>query len=384
MRILYQPTQDSPSDWQQTDEALWAGLNSFTCHAVCVQGVTFDGADHYSVEPVSPGVVRIIVWYDDPGDWPAGQRWAREWTFSHLSADPDPRYGGAIRPQHQQVIYAEDGIRPILKAAYGSDPTIKFKPWAAFDPNRPNPMHGAWVSDAQHADQQAAQSTQGWRTWTEGVDPSDLDSNGHIKDQRSQGRYEVPKGTRTYYHNTTTSPDGPIGGPDFNNVLGLSPAGAGNQVSGGVNQSGRDCWEATTPAGEPASAAWPTTGDYRYQIDCVAAGADLTYGLLTQGTQTGAFFRNNAANTSHLQTLQQDQPAFSGSGLNIASMTNPAWTAGSASDRFGIEVAAVRVVGHGTQTMTLQLGEADDFADGPWPSAPSAPTQNATFFGTAF
>lgn len=96
MRILYQPTQGNPTGWKQVDSSGWAGLSSFICHALCVQGVVIDGFDHYSVEPVEAGIVKVIVWNDDEDDWPVGQRWAREICFRHLAPDPDPRFGGAF------------------------------------------------------------------------------------------------------------------------------------------------------------------------------------------------------------------------------------------------------------------------------------------------
>ena len=382
MRICYQPTQDSPSDWEQTEADAWVGLSSFTCHALCVQGVTFDGADHYSVEPVSPGVVRVIVWYDDATDWPPGQRWAREWTFKHLCQDPDPRYGGAVRPQHSQTIYAEDSIRPVLEAAYGTNPSIQFKNWAAFNTNRANPMSGAWVTDQQHADQQACQSIQGWRTWTEGLGPNELDKSGCVKVQRRMARFKIPKGTRTYYNNNTATTT-PVTA-DFENELGLVAGGAALQTSGGIGGNGSQVWSTATPSNEPSSAAWPTTGEYRYQLDTTAAGVDLTFGLLTQGNDNGHFSRINSAASSELQTIEQDEGAFFGSGLHLATITDPAWSAGASGDRFGFVVAAVRVTGHGNQTITLQVGESDDFADGPWSAAPAAPGENAAFFGSNF
>lgn len=381
MRVLYQPTQDSPSDWHQTEASEWAGLDAFTCHALCVQGVTFDGADYYSVETVDACTIRVVVWHDS-ADWPAGQRWARVWTFCHLAPDPDPRFGGAIRPQHSQVIYAESGIRTILEAAYGSNPAITFQDWSAFDPNRVNPMPGSWVPEEQHEAQCDCQSVQGWRTWTEGLDDFELDAHGCVRNQRKMGRYKVPQGTRTYYNNNTSATTPHVA--DFQNLLGGSPGGAATQTTGGIGGNGRDCWSAVTSASEPDSAAWPTTGEYRYQLDVTAAGADLTFGLLNQGNQNGHFARINAAASSDLQTIVQDEAAFSGSGLHLATITDPAWTAGASTDRFGFLVAAVRTTGHGNQTMTIQVGETDDFTDGPWAAAPAGPTENAPYFGTNF
>jgi hypothetical protein len=350
-----------------------------------VQGLTVDGFDHYSVEPVEAGIVKVIGWCDDPDDWPVGQRWAREICFRHLAPDPDPRFGGAINTCQTQVIYADTGIKAAFEAAYAGNSKVEIKDWTDFDPNRSNPMEGAWVSDEAHAAHQAEQSVESWRTWTEGVDPFDLDKNGRVRNQRKMGRYVIPTGTRTYYHNATalSIPVYQAAGVDHENELGLSPAGQTNEVSGNVGGAGALVWAAATPSNEPNSAAWPTTGVYRYQIDCIAVGADLTFGLLTQGTgDDGGFMRLNAALDTELQRVVQDQSAFSGSGLHLASITDPAWSAGSVSDRFCVLVAAVRVTGHGNQTMTLQVGESDDFADGPWTAAPPAAIENAIFFGS--
>jgi len=381
MRILYQPTQANPTGWKQVDSSGWAGLGPFTCHALCVQGVVLDGADHYAVEPVEPGVVRVVLWNDDLEDWPVGQRWAREVYFRYLASDPDPRLGGALNTNQSHVLYVEDGIKATLQAAYAGNSKVVLKDWVDFDPNRANPMDGRWVSDGHHAAHCAKQTIHGWRTWTEGLDPSELDAQGRVKCQRALGRFIVPKGTRTYYHNGTD-----LAIPAYialnENALGLTAAGSANE-NASIAQGGELAWAAATPANEPNSAAWPTTGTYRYQIDCVAAGVDLTFGLLTQAGYTGGFARINSALDTELQRIEQAQSAFSGSGLHLATITNPAWSGGSASDRFAIKIAGVRVIGHGNQTITLQLGEADDYADGPWPEG-GVVAENATFFGSNF
>lgn len=381
MRILYQPTRANPTGWEQVDSSGWAGLDPFTCHALCVQGVVVDGADHYSVEPVEPGVVRVIVWNDDLEDWPVGERWAREIYFRHLAPDQDPRFGGAINTNQTHVLYAEGVAKAALEAAYSGNSRVVIKDWTEFDPNRANPMDGQWVSDAEHAAHQREQTVQGWRTWTEGLDPSELDAQGRVKAQRAVGRYVRPVGTRTYYHNGTDLSI-PAYSADHENALETSATGATSEDAS-ISQSGALAWAAATPVSEPDSAAWPTTGTYRYQIDCIAAGADLTFGLLTQSGYTGGFARLNSALDTELQLIVQSQSAFAGSGLHLATVTDPAWSAGAASDRFGIKIAATRPVGHGGQVMTLQLGEVDDYADGPW-AAPAGPSENSVFFGTNF
>lgn len=381
MRILYQPTLATPVDWIEIDSSAWVGMPAFTCHALCVQGVVFEGADLYAVEEIGAGV-RVVVIHEDPGDWPVGQRWAREWFFTPYRRHPDPRFGGAITPEQAQVMYVEGSRLADFRSFYGDAADIR--PFNALRRQGLRTMRGQWVTEAHHEAHRGARTVRGWREWTEGLDASELDARGHVKDQRAQGRYEIPKGTRTYYHNAVASADGPIAAPSFNNQLGLTPAGAANQTETNVNQNGALCWEATTVGPEPDASAWPTTGEYRAQLDAISVGADIAFGLLTAGNANGYFGRVDSTNATLLESIAQDQAAFIGAGLKLASITNPAWTPGSQSDRFQIAIAAFRTSGHGNQAITLQLGEADDFVDGPWPSAPAASADNAVFFGANF
>ncbi len=374
MRVLYQPTQDSPEDWKSVDSRDWGSLPPMDCHGLNVQGLVFDGADHYAIRNLPSGGIKVFVWYDDPSDWPPGQRWARVVTIPLLG--PDAALGGAINTGHRHVLYAEGGIKPILQAAYRDSPLVEVRDWADFALPQAKRFEGRWVSDAHHEAHCGVRTVCGWREWTEGLGPEHIE-NGLVKQQRVNVRFLPPKGTRTYYHN-------PAAGPDIHtavnpNSFGLSPSGATTE-SASVSQNGETCFSAVTPSGEPDSAAWPTSGLYRYQIDATAVGADLTYGLLNQGgSGIGHFGRVNSGATADLQTFAQDQSAFTSSGLNIASINNPGWSAGAAGDRFEIVVASVRTVGHGNQTLTLQLGETDDFADGPWPAG-----GNAILVGTMF
>jgi len=348
-------------------------------HALCIQGVTFDGADHYAIRNLPSGGVKVFVWHDDPDDWPPGQRWARVSTIPLLGVDP--AMGGAINTRATDVIYAEAGIRPTFAAAYAGNPKVEVVPWTRFTPPQAKVQHGVWVPDAQHADLQAARRVVGWREWTEGLDPRELDARGCVKQQCVNVHYLPPDGTRTYYNDSTAGPI--IHAADFNNEAVLSPTGSTNQTAA-HNQNGNTHCTAVTEAGEPDSAAWPTTGVYRYQIDVTAIGADLEYGMLNLGSGIGHFSRAASDGLSDLETFAQDQAAFTGSGLNIGSVTNPAWTAGSVNDRFSISLACDRVAGHGNQNMTVQVGELDDFMDGPW-AAPATPTMgNVIMNGTTF
>lgn len=378
MRVLYQPAQENnPKNWEECDSTEWESVGSFSLNSICVQGLVFEGPDHYSVEHISADEIHVIGWHDDPDDWPVGQRWARDVTIRCLC--PDASKNGAINTNQTHVIYAESGIRPIFEAAYSGNSKIEIRDWSEFDPNRVNPLDGIWLPDASYHSHQRTRQVRGWREWTDGLDPSELGPDGRLKSQRSQGRYVVPKGTRTYYHNTADLTNN-VHGSTNQNELGLTPGGVGTET-GTANQNGQDLWTATTFVGEPDSSSWPTTGVYRYQIDVNSAGVDLSFGLLDQGGGgVGHFARHDNA-LNEQEVFPQDQTAFTGTGLHLATVTNPAWTSGSSTDRFAFTIAAFRAAGHGNQDLVLQLGETDDFADGPWPSAEDA---NPPFFGANF
>ena len=381
MRVLYQPTLGTPGDWAECQCVDWGRQGAFDCMALNVQGLVFEGADHYDVLSLGNDVVEIAAWHDDPTDWPVGTRWARVVTISPLRPDPRPEYGGALNTNITTKLYVEDTA--LFEAAYKGVYNVQVFKWSSFRKSKyTTSRSGLWVTDQQYADHQAARAVCGWREWTEGLDASELDANGFVKQQRLQGRYVVPKGTRTYYHNATDAATG-VHNAGEENELGNSPAGLTNETVA-VNQNGTIAFTGTTIAGEPDSAAWPTTGVYRCQIDAAAVGADHTFGLLTINGNTGHFSRVDSGLTSDQETFDQAQAAFNISGLHLATVTDPSWSAGSIADRFEIAIAVNRNAGHGPQDFTLQLGELDDFADGPWVAAPAGPAQNAIFFGMGF
>ena len=94
--------------------------------------------------------------------------------------------------------------------------------------------------------------------------------------------------------------------------------------------------------------------------------ADVAFGLLTLDGQDGGFVRVDSSLSSILQTIPQSESAFTSTGLHMASVTDPAWSSGSANDRYVLALTAYRTAGHSSQEITLQLNESDDFTDGPW------------------
>lgn len=96
MRVLYQPATDPPADWQEVDvrrDVDWRRVIPSNLVALNVQGVVFEGHDHYAVAAV-PGGVRVWQWSDDENDpnylWSFGSVW------DMLTTDFDPRLAGLV------------------------------------------------------------------------------------------------------------------------------------------------------------------------------------------------------------------------------------------------------------------------------------------------
>lgn len=385
MKILVQWATSVPGDWTEIDSRDWAkqafrpvpsqasGLQPDArtgwVHAINVQGVVFQG-DHYHVDDLGDGSIKVTCWSDDPEDWAPSEVWAREVVFEPLQADAS--FGGAYNTRQTWTWYVNDPDAKVgLVGARG-----RAVPWSWFQPPTRHVAHGVWAPEDLHGALMAARSLRGWREWTDGV-PAGLVRDGQVLDQRKQGLYLVPKGTRTYYHSNTIAAWGSHTALNEHELV-TSPSGVATNVAAVVGGNGAICFLGVSPAGEPDSAAWPT-GTYRCQLDVPLVGADLVFGLLNLGTQgVGHFARVDSAGALDLETHAQDQAAFTGSGLHMASWTG-SWSAGSATDRFEILIAAQRVSGHGNQDLTLQLNEFDDFVDGPWAAAVGG--ADAHFFG---
>lgn len=367
MRVLIQWTRDRAADWSTVDSADW-GRSAVKAEPVggetlddiegwifglCIQGVVFTGFDHYHVEDVDAETARVSAWNDDPDDW-ADQKHARVWTFRNLAADA--AMGGAINTRQTQVRYAESGAN--MPGAL---------PWADFTAPTRDVRHGIWTTDTTADEHDDARSQANWRSWIEGLDASELDENGLLKPQRSQGRYLVPDGTRTYFLNDTALASG-VHVVDSESELGLMrQVGAANffGINLGVNASALYALH-TTVSGEPNEGQWPT-GDYRASIDVAEAGSGLTFGYATAGTADGHFGRVNSGLTSDLETKVQTEGLASGTGIKLFTTGSVSWSSGAAGDRFEVLLACTRDgVGHGNESMDFLQGDVDSFADGPW------------------
>ena len=396
MKILVQWTRVDPTDWIEIDSADWAGLpksadptgdeilgsdpaSEAWVFRTGAQGVEIT-ADHYAVEHLAPGDVvewfdgttrivpegggcRLYGWSDDPEDYPLGYRNAKVWTILGLARDP--KFGNAYNTQQWVHYFADEVVRAqIPKLEEGRvSPFEDFVP-----PAEALTRHGIWTTPELNAKHDAARTPRFWREWTEGL-PAEEVRGGKLRPQREAGRWSKAKGTRTYYCRPVALANGiHVGDSETEmapRLLGHGGTAAATISSGNLGGGGQAiAFVFSSYANEPNTTAWPT-GNYRCQLDVNSVGADITYGLLTQ-TVAGHFARVNSGLTSDLETKQQSQGAFTGTGLKLATTGSVSWTSGNASDRFECTVSIARPANHGTQSLTLNVNDADAFADGPW------------------
>lgn len=339
------------------------------------QGTVFAG-DRLGMVPLPDGLgVQVHEVWEDLEDYAVGWRHARVITIPHLG--PDLHRNGAINARQSQTIYAEADVAAMMRYMGATN----IHPWEEYKP-LPDAVyiHGLWLPNDLYQAHAALHVTRGWREWVEGLDPRELRdrlcADGVVRPcvlpQRSQGRYVPAEGTRTYFHRDSTLTTS-LHTADFENELLTGTGAAGEQIcptlGGGED---RICWAATTAANEPDNATWPT-GNYRHDIDATSAGSAITFGLLTVGASDGHFARVNDARTTHVETKAQAEGAFSLPGIKPATTGSVSWGGSTQSDRFEIAIAAGRPASHGNQSITLELNESDDFADGPWVAAAGVP-----------
>lgn len=331
---------------------------------LCYQGMTFS-ADHYAVEHLGDGVIRITVWNDDEEDWEPGYKYARQWTIHPLT--PDPNRGMAYNTRQEQVIFAEDRFREDREIPLQN--TI-WKPWSEFVlPDEKLVRHGIWVPDSQDEDLRKTRKIPSWRHWTQGVPPELVLPNGVLKDQRRKGLWKRPEGTQTWYQIDTTRATGVHSIVNEYALEKTPPLGTPTEITEVLaKQTDEETHVFTTPAGEPGEATWPT-GNYRADLDATTGDADLHFGLAqTAGASGGHFGRVNSTLTApHIDTQTQQETLFTGTGIKSATTGSVMWGGSTASDRLEICVAADNQA-HQEKTLGLTVDETDDFVDGPWPS----------------
>jgi len=377
MKVLVQWSAEGPRDWIEVDSSDWQriparpipqgdeviGNQPGWVHALNVQGLVFTGADHYAVEDLPDGC-RVYAWQDDPEDAGLQDRVSCVATILHCA--PDPLLGGAVNTRQQFDVYLGSNVRAQWPTERQHTTYHRIEDFPVPPPQLHR--HGVWTSDELHDDHAAKRAIRGWREWTDGV-PLELTRGGRIAVQRALGRYARARGTRTYYASNTGLSIAALA--CNNEEEAITATGSAASLTDTINKAKEEdtcCF--TTPANEPNSAAWPA-GIYRYQLDVTTADATyLTYGCLTLGTANGGFRRLDSSAASVLEGPKaQAESAFSGTGLKLATTGSVSWTSGSASDRFNVSVAAANSHTKNNYDFVLQVNEADDFIDGPWPAA---------------
>lgn len=151
MRVLVQWTSDPPRDWEEIDHKQWRGLPEDAVHALNVQGVIFEGYDHYAVGSVTGGCT-VTVWNDESDADPP-----MRWTF--YDPAPDPALGGAMNTRQQLDVFTAEHPLAESRTSVGR-PRVR----SAFRAPR-DARHGRQVTDQLHDDHQASRSVRGWEEW---------------------------------------------------------------------------------------------------------------------------------------------------------------------------------------------------------------------------
>ncbi len=329
-------------------------------NAAAFQGWVFEGMDRL-VSWVEEEDLVVALIHDDLSDWP-DNRWARIVRFPPLFQDPS--FGGAWNTRPAQTLYAEGSSVDALSVL---GPVLPFEDLPEMNGEE---LSGQWLADVQFELHRASRDSVSWRDWTYGVPEEDLE-DGRIRPQRPLGRYDIPTGTRTYFLRDIAEPGGH--GADFENLMIRDIPGANEQQSTSVGGNGETSFSFLTETAEPQLLSWPA-GDYRVQLDVPAVGADLVFGLLNLGSGVGHFARQSASPDTDLESFPQQENAFQGAGLHLATSGSITWSDFNQDDRFEVSIAVQRVSGHGNQGITLRYS-ADCFADGPWTGG-GAPNPN--------
>ena len=375
MKLFVQWSEASARDWQEVESVAWGSqpmkpqpvggevidaTPGWPCAVNC-QGVEFIGYDHYVCESITGGGCRISTWKDDledaavdlvAGNVPSGLNPA-DYSAADLfyarggEFDPVARYDGrSYNTRQRQTVYAGRALRD-YHATLGPVENTIVHPWEEFVAPAPeSTRHGVWMSDALMRAHEAARTPQRWMDWA----PEPV----------------IPQGPEhhsiTYLLNAPDTADSDCAtGPDHNNKMDEVSQTSEDLSSVFAGGTFKASFIFTTLAGDPNVANWPN-GLWRCDMNIVAAGVDITYGLLFDGA-TGGFKRVGVA-CSTLDSWSQDEAAFSGTGVKSATKTYDT-AAGLSSNRFQVRVHGIRAASMGNQTLTLRTN-ASSFAQGPW------------------
>ena len=169
--------------------------------------------------------------------------------------------------------------------------------------------------------------------------------------------------TITYYQRDVTTSD--TWDPGLGVVAGhwelSTTTAATGTVSASWTGSGVRTFYWTTVAGQPNVADWPN-GVFNIQADVAAIGADIA-------VIVGQVFRVNSAGTSRLEASGDIiATSWTTTGLHAESVTFN-FAAGSAADRYGLDLEGQNTNTHKSETLTFNVNTVDEYADGPWVGA---------------
>ncbi len=379
MKILVQQTLRIPQNYRQIDSSQWKDfptkplpVGGETIDEVegwifdlLIQGISFSGNDHYCVEDLANGGVRVTVWNDDPDDIPEEEFTARVWTLLPLA--PDARLGGAINTQQSQIVFASPSKLERLRE-HGPVEHTTYRLWSEFhEPPAALVRHGIWLPPEALVEHQKEETPHGWREWGDHLDLSELDEQGFVRTQRSQGRYDKPRGTITYFLHDVTVSSG-IHAAGFELEMEETDVAVPTNVNPTVPQASDTLafmW--STLSGSPGVDDWPN-GAYRCQIDVNQVMLVDGYGFLTRGGSAGHFARVDSGLTADQQSWTQDESAFTGTGIKLATHTiDP--SSGASGDRFEALLAADNSDTMMDGNLRISHDDSDSFADGPWTAA---------------
>lgn len=388
MKIAVQWTTQTPQDWEDIASQDWIstpskpepGLGDVIdeakgwVHALNVQGVTFDGFDHYAIEDLGDAV-RVICWIDAPG-------FDRQALEVHLTL-LQPNQWGAWDTRQTFTHYAEGETLQRLQTQgqiYSTGGSVQVHPFDQFTPPDSSiTRHGKGVPDDLHHDHCECRRHLCYDVdFLEGV-PEEEIVDGKLRDQSSLDRRIPPDGTRTFY--LTNLSGGTYTAHTLHSTnLFMDEAGDVNTDTTvtSANYSAAETnleWAWTTDANIPGDTSWPS-GTYVGQFRVTAAGGNMSFGWLSGGHLA----RINAAQSADVDSVAQSQSIFTGTGTHTGTAS---WTPGgsTATDRFEFLLYGERAAGgHGNQSFTVAVNDTTSFAEGPFQVITEAVLSEAAFF----
>ena len=359
-KVCVQFVTDTPGDWVEYDSDYWGQVPPLPVNAICIQGVTFSGYDHYTVVSYTGGGCRAICWKDDTHDYLPGMYQARIFNFPPYG--PEEWRRGAINPRQTSEVYAGAELMAYYTALGDKAPVTRqvFTYNQFIIPAGANILHGKWVTDPMFEALYQSRRHVGWRDWGENGDGE----GEPVPDQRPLGRFKKPLGTLTFFMVTTATASSVH---TSNNDLGLSQTVGGSELS--AENIGAAADEFThlfsSPAGEPG-VTWPT--DVNGTLDASAVGSSVDFGFLSLGGTAGHIARVNTGLTADVDSKTQSESLFEGAGVKIFTV-NGAWGAGSdVNDRLEAALAGLRPADHGNEPLEIRMS-ADSFITGAWAAA---------------